>query len=288
MCELQQILKLNTNKKVSGLFWVPGATAGIYGIQNAGLAVSVGTWSSIIVISSFCWGILVFRESVKSKLHALLAAFVLILGLIGMSYYSALVEKKGGTKDFVDMKGIDNDNGNEILVIGTGTPSSSPTVPIDDGKENMGGLNLNSHSYSSDVASPISHAHSTESLAESLAESFSDEENGDVELIPLTNTIKSSSKPASTVSRSIEFTGGKIIKRRKGYDQNKVGKEVSKSQDHHQDLSTERKNDMDQKEEELIHFCGRFSLTKRQAGLIGAVINGAWGSNAMIPMHYAR
>lgn len=29
---------------VSGLFWVPGATAGVYAIQNAGLAISYGIW----------------------------------------------------------------------------------------------------------------------------------------------------------------------------------------------------------------------------------------------------
>jgi len=35
----------------SGLFWVPGAACGIYGIRNAGLAVAVGTWSSLGVLS---------------------------------------------------------------------------------------------------------------------------------------------------------------------------------------------------------------------------------------------
>lgn len=32
---------------LSGLVWVTGGTAGIFGIRNAGLAVSVGTWSGI-------------------------------------------------------------------------------------------------------------------------------------------------------------------------------------------------------------------------------------------------
>ena len=32
---------------LSGLLWVTGGTAGIFGIRNAGLAVSVGTWSGI-------------------------------------------------------------------------------------------------------------------------------------------------------------------------------------------------------------------------------------------------
>ena len=37
---------------VSGLFWVPGAACGIYAIRNAGIAVAVGTWSSIQVSNS--------------------------------------------------------------------------------------------------------------------------------------------------------------------------------------------------------------------------------------------
>ena len=31
---------------VSGLFWVPGGVAAVYAVQNAGLAVSQGVWSS--------------------------------------------------------------------------------------------------------------------------------------------------------------------------------------------------------------------------------------------------
>ena len=58
---------------VSGLFWVPGGWAGIYGIRTCGLAVAVGTWSSTIVLTSFFWGIFVFEEHVKSKMGACLA-----------------------------------------------------------------------------------------------------------------------------------------------------------------------------------------------------------------------
>lgn len=73
----------------SGLFWVPGATCGVYGIQNAGLAVAVGTWSSIIVLTSFFFGVFVFHERVRHLYMACLAFVCLILGLVGMSKYSA-------------------------------------------------------------------------------------------------------------------------------------------------------------------------------------------------------
>ncbi|KAL7464956.1 hypothetical protein ACHAXS_005284 [Conticribra weissflogii] len=81
---------------VSGIFWVPGGVAGIYGIRNAGLAVAVGTWSSIIVLSSFFWGIFVFHEKVKSISGACGAIATLIIGILGMSFFSRPPKK---TKD---------------------------------------------------------------------------------------------------------------------------------------------------------------------------------------------
>lgn len=75
------------------MFWIPGGMAGVYGIQNAGLAVSVGTWSSFIVITSFCWGILVFGEKLKSVSSTICGMMLLIIGLVGMSTNSAPKEK---------------------------------------------------------------------------------------------------------------------------------------------------------------------------------------------------
>ena len=34
----------------SGLFWVPGGTAGIFAVRNAGLAVSQGLWSTLKIM----------------------------------------------------------------------------------------------------------------------------------------------------------------------------------------------------------------------------------------------
>lgn len=74
---------------ISGLFWVPAGVSAIYAVQNAGLAVSQGLWSSIIVLVSFVWGIGVFHETVRSRLVASTAILVMIAGLWGMSYYSS-------------------------------------------------------------------------------------------------------------------------------------------------------------------------------------------------------
>jgi len=74
---------------VSGLFWVPGGIAAIYAVQNAGLAVAQGVWSSMIVLVSFIWGIFVFQEGVESVLGACLSVLLMVIGLWGMSFYSS-------------------------------------------------------------------------------------------------------------------------------------------------------------------------------------------------------
>jgi hypothetical protein len=81
---------------------VPGATAGIYGVRNAGIAIAVGTWSAITVVVSFIWGILIFQEGVKSKPRTACAFLLLILGLIGMSKYASPVPKS--TSDWTEIE----------------------------------------------------------------------------------------------------------------------------------------------------------------------------------------
>ncbi len=87
---------------VSGLFWVPGGWAGIYAIRTAGLAVAKGTWSSVIVLTSFAWGIFIFEEHVKTISGACCACATLITGLIGMSWFSRPSQPKRKSEDEVD------------------------------------------------------------------------------------------------------------------------------------------------------------------------------------------
>lgn len=61
----------------------------ICGVRTAGLAVSHGLASSLIVMVSFTWGIFVFHERVKSMAGALFSIFLMICGICGMSYFSA-------------------------------------------------------------------------------------------------------------------------------------------------------------------------------------------------------
>jgi hypothetical protein len=74
---------------VSGFFWVPGGVATIYAVKNAGLAIGIGIGSSFIVLVSFIWGIFIFEERVHSRIGASIAIFSMMLGLLGMSYFSS-------------------------------------------------------------------------------------------------------------------------------------------------------------------------------------------------------
>jgi glucose uptake protein GlcU len=74
---------------LSGGLWVAGGTGGCYAIPNCGMAISVGTWASIMVVINFIWGILIFEEPVRSLKGVCGSFFFLGLGLVGMSKYSA-------------------------------------------------------------------------------------------------------------------------------------------------------------------------------------------------------
>jgi len=75
---------------LSAILWVPGGTAGVYAVRRAGLAISVGIWSCVIVIVSFIWGVLIFGEKQKSgALGAVKTVSVLCIGLCGIAYFSS-------------------------------------------------------------------------------------------------------------------------------------------------------------------------------------------------------
>ena len=86
---------------LSGLLWVMGGASGVYAIRLAGLAISVGTWASIMIIVNFIFGILIFREPVHGIEGTVGSFMLLILGLVGMSHYSAL-KKKDDYEELLD------------------------------------------------------------------------------------------------------------------------------------------------------------------------------------------
>jgi hypothetical protein len=71
------------------MLWNFGATCGIYGVMYAGMATAEGTWSSVIVLVNFFFGIIVFHEGVKSFADTCASFVLLSFGLVGMSLYSS-------------------------------------------------------------------------------------------------------------------------------------------------------------------------------------------------------
>ncbi len=86
---------------VSGVLWVTGGVGGIYGIRNAGLAISVGTWSSVTVLISFAWGIFFFGEKVQSIVGTSIGVVFLLVGFVGMAYFSSAEEDDRGEEFFL-------------------------------------------------------------------------------------------------------------------------------------------------------------------------------------------
>ena len=243
---------------VSGIFWVPGATAGIYGIRNAGLAISAGTWSSLIVISSFCWGIFIFGEKVKSIQGASGAAFTLILGLVGMSVYSS-------------------------------PPSKSSNAPIDTKKKE--------ELFDPDLKKPLLLGQETSiSVVTNGSMDASDDSDDDVEIesvkaIELTESFHGNSNINIPQAKPGRITRRKKVDEKKRKEK-KVGVKSPSAKIDSVDIATsdlEKANvDKDKTEEEVSFFDGKIRMTRRSLGIAGAVVNGVWGGNNMIPLHYAR
>ena len=162
------------------------AACGIYGIRNAGLAICVGTWSSCQVVTSFIFGILIFKEEVKNVYHTGFAFMTLAVGLVGMSTYSK--PQKLGKKS----------RGDDDADLADEERTSTKRKPTG-------------------VESTVRQSQETEALF-----------------------------PDDSDSRSVVDNG------------------------------------------RIVFGCGRISLTKRQLGIVGAVINGLWGGLNLIPLHYAQ
>ena len=236
---------------VSGLFWVPGATAGIYGIRNAGLAISVGTWSSLIVVSSFCWGIFVFDEKVKSIAGAGGAAIVLICGLVGMSVFSS---PPANVKD------------------DTNTVSKVKTEERKSDEEDV--VPLLEHSGNSHKGSDSDYSSEDEMIELTNIDNLRDSH--------LNHVPQSTNRPVSRPGRITRRKKGDAKKSTDQEDDDKSRTKLKEGNDNDNDKIDE------EKEDDFNFFGGEVRLSKRQMGILGAVINGVWGGNCMIPLHYAR
>ena len=227
---------------------MPGATAGIYGIRQAGLAISVGTWSSLVVVSSFIWGIGVFREGVKSVPGAFAAMLLLCSGLGGMARYShPPVRSKekdmslAGAEDVQEIVPLTKDDsiGNET------NPSPSSSVkkldPIAPGR-GVAKRKAAPQSTDPNAVDVLSDPSSLSDLKQKA------------DIAPLEIEAPFSSVDDHTAKDVLDMLDAKIA----------IDKDT------------------------VVLFKGRIVMTRRELGILGAVFNGTWGGTSLIPLHYAK
>lgn len=243
---------------LSGLFWCPGGCAAIYAIRTAGLTVSVGTWAPLYVINSFCWGILIFGESVKSIHGTAGAAFVLILGLIGMTIYSSPVKSSDA---------IENDDLKTALLQDNDSYDKKDKQDklLDDQVKIVELTKTSTTNGSKREKANVDTAKNTSPRKITRRKRVEDKkETQDVK-----NTMATTPQAVDTI-QSVATTIDNII----------VDEEcVTDTVDVEMDKSKEK--------EDLITIFG-VKMTRRTVGLLAAIFNGVWGGNNMVPLHWAR
>mmetsp|Transcript_7158 Transcript_7158/g.16617 ORF Transcript_7158/g.16617 Transcript_7158/m.16617 type:complete len:444 (-) Transcript_7158:87-1418(-) len=232
---------------LSGVFWVPGGAAGIYGIRKAGLAVAVGTWSSLVVLTSFFWGIHVFGERVKSPNGAAGACLTLILGLIGMANFSSKGKPKKKEKDICSKaETLIRDSTRDLESQQTSTPKKTM-------KKNA--------AKNSDITPNDRKV--TKVMVNKRCKTKVKRSSSGVE------TCESVDAPPSSTNSIKPLEMEALLVNVKAKDPE------SKPQAPEQSSRIRSKSE------------GRSGLTQRQLGLLAACFNGLWGGTSLIPLHFA-
>jgi glucose uptake protein GlcU len=65
--------------------WVPANLLAIYAISLIGISIAQGLWCGFVILVSFLWGALVFRDPVKNWYLTLLGLGMLLLGIVGLA-----------------------------------------------------------------------------------------------------------------------------------------------------------------------------------------------------------
>lgn len=216
---------------LSGLLWVLGGTGGIYGIRNAGMSVAVGTWSSCMVVINFLVGIIVFREPVASVSSTFAAFFLLGLGLVGMSIYSA--------------------------------PSASASASSTDSNNPLMG---------------------TEQTPEENMEPIVTVEQQN----PTEQSIPTDDDPATARARHLRSRSSENLEvATDDYDPLRDPTGSTEPYDPSESHGLWR-GDRSKPEHIRSGMNNHFGLTRRQLGILGAVINGVLTGSSLIPIHYAK
>ncbi|MEM2761123.1 MAG: GRP family sugar transporter, partial [Nitrososphaerales archaeon] len=90
-------LTLDLGGMIAGAIWITASTLGIFAIKYIGLGRIALPVGSVIIITSFMWGLLFFHEQLSSLLLALAGIAMLVLGMFLVSV--------GVRKDKKDIRG---------------------------------------------------------------------------------------------------------------------------------------------------------------------------------------
>jgi len=85
---------------IGAALWVPASILSIVAINHLGMSIAVGVWCGVTVLTSFLWGAIAFskEEKLRSLPLAILALFLLILGIVGLSFSNTDFVKNAGKK----------------------------------------------------------------------------------------------------------------------------------------------------------------------------------------------
>ena len=78
-------LELNTYGFISGILWAIANVISLVALSNLGLSRAVPLMSSIVIISSFIWGTMIFKEIPSGRVQASFGIALIILGVILVS-----------------------------------------------------------------------------------------------------------------------------------------------------------------------------------------------------------
>jgi len=86
---------------IGAAIWTPASCASIFGIKYLGLGVSQGSWSGIIMVTSFVWGVAYFSYPVEHIALTILALVLLLLGSSGLAITGAGILRRLGLPEYI-------------------------------------------------------------------------------------------------------------------------------------------------------------------------------------------
>jgi hypothetical protein len=239
---------------LAGCLEVCGGMAGIMAIRNAGIATAIGTWASVMIVVNFVWGILIFKEPVHSLTGTVGAFGMLGMGLIGMTKNAA-----SSTNTSVDDR-TDHEDG-DVSVEDVLAKPLLPEKPPQSTPLRRSGPSPNKNE---------------KRKLQKMSESFDSESGISLstrQLIARKRGDESRDEPDTSVSNLAPLSLPIIVDLP---TQESLEKKVKCAEDKNPSKTVIKISNW------------RIALSKRQIGIVCAILNGVLGATALVPLHYAK